>query len=918
MSRLKDGIRPSPCLPTRRFPLSTFAKVRRARRHHGIALLILAAMTMLVTLQSLLPCVQAQSTVLSPAGATWKYLDNGTNQGTAWRAASFNDSTWASGPAQLGYGDGDEATVLGYGPDPNNKYITTYFRRSFSVANPSAYASLTLNLKRDDSAAVYLNGVEVFRTNLAASAAYNVYGSNAADDGNTWQTTTVAPSLLAVGNNVLAVEIHQATASSSDISFDLELTAKLQGGAPVVTRGPYLQIGTPTGGIVRWRTDLPSDSRVRYGPGPDNLTLFADQLTSTTEHEVTLSGLTPNTTYYYSIGSTTTTQAGADANHFFKTSPAEGSSRPTRIWVIGDAGTGGSSQTAVKNAYLNHAGTTYTDLFLMLGDNAYEVGLDSEYQTAVFEMYPTILRQSFVWPTLGNHDAYTSPPPYFNIFTLPTTGQAGGLASGTENYYSFNFGNIHFVCLDSMSSDRSVGGPMLTWLQNDLAANNKPWLIAYWHHPPYTKGSHDSDTETELAQMRANALPILENFGVDLVLSGHSHSYERSFLIDSHYGASSTFNSSMKKNGGDGRRSGNGAYSKPTAGLGSHEGAVYVVAGSSGKISGGSLNHPAMFVSLNNLGSMVLDVNDLQLDAKFLRETGAIDDSFTIIKGSTSNASPTVSITSPTSGATFTAPANITINATAADSDGRISQVEFYQGTTLIRSDRTAPYSASWSNVTVGSYALTAKATDNAGAVTTSSVVTITVNPVPNAPPTVSLTNPTNGATFTSPANIAINATAADSDGTVSQVQFYQGTTLIATVTTAPYAITWNNVAAGTYSLTAKATDNAGATTTSSPVSLTVSAAAPPAAPGNLTATSLSRNRIRLDWTDNSSNETGFKIERSTNGVDFTQIATVTANIVTYTNSNLTMNTLYYYRVRSYNTSGDSPSSNTTSARAQR
>lgn len=804
-------------------PLSTFAKFRPAQRSHGIVLLVIMIMTVVVTHRSLLLGVEAQSAVLSPAGATWRYLDNGTNQGTAWRTASFNDSTWGSGQAQLGYGDGDEATVVGYGPDPNNKYITTYFRRSFSVANPSAYASLTLSLKRDDGAAVYLNGVEIFRTNLAASAAYNAYGSNASDDGSTWQTTTVSPSQLVVGNNVLAVEVHQATASSSDISFDLELTGRLQGGAPIVTRGPYLQIGTPTGAIVRWRTDLPSDSRVRYGPGTDNLTLFADNHTSTTEHEVALSGLMPNTTYYYSIGSTSTTLAGGDANHFFKTSPTEGSSRPTRIWVIGDAGTGDSSQAAVKNAYLNHAGTTYTDLFLMLGDNAYNVGLDSEYQTAVFEMYPTILRQSFVWPTLGNHDAYTSPPPYFNIFTLPTTGQAGGLASGTENYYSFNFGNIHFVCLDSMSSDRSVGGPMLTWLQNDLAANNKSWLIAYWHHPPYTKGSHDSDTETELTQMRANALPILENFGVDLVLSGHSHSYERSFLIDSHYGASSTFNSSMKKNGGNGRRGGNGAYSKSTAGLSSHEGTVYVVAGSSGKVSGGSLNHPAMFVSLNNLGSLVLDVNDLQLDAKFLRETGAIDDSFTIIKGVTSNASPTVSLTSPTSGATFTAPANITINATAADSDG-----------------------------------------------------------------------------------------------TVSQVQFYEGTTLIATDTTAPYSITWNNVAAGTYALAAKATDNTGAVTTSSTVSLTVTLAAHPAPPSNLTATPISRNRIRLDWTDNASNETGFKIERSTNGIDFTQIGTIAANIVNYTNSSFTTNTVYYYRVRSYNTSGNSPYSNTTSAKTQR
>ena len=108
---------------------------------------------------------------------------------------------------------------------------------------------------------------------------------------------------------------------------------------------------------------------------------------------------------------------------------------------------------------------------------------------------------------------------------------------------------------------------MLTWLQNDLASTTQPWVIAFFHHPPYSKGSHDSDTDIELKEMRQNALPILENAGVDLVLSGHSHSYERSFLIDGHYGTSSTFTSAMKKNGGSGREDGTGAYRKPTYGM---------------------------------------------------------------------------------------------------------------------------------------------------------------------------------------------------------------------------------------------------------------------------------------------------------------------------------------------------------------
>jgi hypothetical protein len=118
-----------------------------------------------------------------------------------------------------------------------------------------------------------------------------------------------------------------------------------------------------------------------------------------------------------------------------------------------------------------------------------------------------------------------------------------------------------------------------------------------------------------------------------MVLTGHSHSYERSFLIDGHYGPSSSFAPSMKKDGGDGRETGSGAYKKPMLGPASHEGAVYAVAGSSGLLGGGTLNHPAMYVSLNTLGSLVLDVNGSRLDATFLRSTGTVGDFFTLIKG---------------------------------------------------------------------------------------------------------------------------------------------------------------------------------------------------------------------------------------------------------------------------------------------
>ena len=166
-------------------------------------------------------------TALIRSGDFWKYLDDGTDQGSPWRAVTFNDSAWPSGPAQLGYGDGDEATTNSFGPDPNNKYVTTYYRHSFTLADASVFTNLQLRLLRDDGAIVYLNGLEVFRCNLpTGTVTYATLAQSAvADDGTLWVPVDLPPTRLRNGTNVVAVEIHQNSVSSSDISFDLELVA---------------------------------------------------------------------------------------------------------------------------------------------------------------------------------------------------------------------------------------------------------------------------------------------------------------------------------------------------------------------------------------------------------------------------------------------------------------------------------------------------------------------------------------------------------------------------------------------------------------------------------------------------------------------------------------------------------------------
>lgn len=190
------------------------------------------------------------------------------------------------------------------------------------------------------------------------------------------------------------------------------------------------------------------------------------------------------------------------------------------------------------------------------------------------------------------------------------------------------------------------------------------------------------------------------------------------------------------------------------------------------------------------------------------------------------NVSPAITIISPDDSTTFTAPASITINASAIDTDGTVSNVKFYNGTTLLATDVSAPYSFTWTAVAEGAYTITAVATDNSGATATSQFVTVLVGPAPpNVMPVVSITAPYNTASFTAPASITISATATDADGTVSAVRFYNGSTLLGTDATAPYSFSWTNVNAGTYTITAVATDNNGSSATSAAVNITVLAA---------------------------------------------------------------------------------------------
>ena len=408
------------------------------------------------------------------------------------------------------------------------------------------------------------------------------------------------------------------------------------GSAAPLERQPYLQTATPTSITVVWTTIGDSSGAVEYGPSPDDLGSSEPSTVVDTQHEVRISGLMPDTRYYYRVISDDEAVAGGDDEHWFRTPPAVGTTGKLRAWVVGDSGTGGAMQAAVRDAMIIHAGQSQPDIFLHVGDMAYSDGTYFEFTTRFYAPYQDILRNTVVWPAIGNHEGATSDSdtesgPYYDGYVLPTGGEAGGLPSGTEAYYSFDHANVHFMVFDSHDSPRDPDGAMLTWAENDLASTDQDWVIAYWHHPPYTKGSHDSDNEGALIDMRENALPILEAGGVDLVLGGHSHIYERSFLLDGAYGTPSVAGEGVL-DASDGRVLGDGPYVK-SAGLAAHDGAVYVVAGHGGTGVSQDATHPLMYFTEVENGSCLVDVQDNRLTLINVRWDGEITDRVDLVKG---------------------------------------------------------------------------------------------------------------------------------------------------------------------------------------------------------------------------------------------------------------------------------------------
>lgn len=395
-----------------------------------------------------------------------------------------------------------------------------------------------------------------------------------------------------------------------------------------VDRQPYLQKQTQEGVVVLWQTPEAEVGCVKFGIQSAETELCEAEPTQ--YHRIEIKDLKKAQTYRYSV-SAESLEIDNKGRHFTTLNDEE--SFKQRIWVQGDSGNFNSAQQEVYKAMMKHLDGAKIDTWLMLGDNAYRSGTQEQFNKGLFNAFKEVLKTNALWAVIGNHDARRWA--FYDIFEYPTQGESGGVASGSEKYFSLNNGNVHFVLLDSETEDRDADGAMATWLKKDLAANTKLWTIAIFHHPPYTKGSHDSDSYYDsrgrMVTMRENILPILEMYDVDLVLSGHSHVYERSLLSHKHYGYSKSFDASKHVVQDDAHE-----YTKCDAKT-PFAGTIYNVAGSSSEDSHGinpfNEKHPMMPFSFFSAGSLLISVEGNRLDVEMVMRDGAVLDHYGIEKG---------------------------------------------------------------------------------------------------------------------------------------------------------------------------------------------------------------------------------------------------------------------------------------------
>jgi hypothetical protein len=302
------------------------------------------------------------------------------------------------------------------------------------------------------------------------------------------------------------------------LALSLAGAGSVEASGPVIVRGPYLQQTRSTSTYVVWQTDRRRAGAVVYGRrgGQERVRRARGRRSM---HAVLLSGLSPATTYRYRV------RAGGRGTRTFRFTTAKVGAAPFRFGVIGDFGSG--TEPAYRNAALMRRADV--DLVVSTGDNVYPLGLEREYERALFRPFGPLMRGVALWPTLGNHDYGDEGPrprrtarPYFRNFVLPRE-------PGNERFYSFRYANAEFLAIDDEVTSFAPGTPQYRWIDATLRRSRACWKIPFLHHPVYAEYVTPSrDDVAKMVHLQHRLAPLFERHGVKLVLSGHEHNYVRS------------------------------------------------------------------------------------------------------------------------------------------------------------------------------------------------------------------------------------------------------------------------------------------------------------------------------------------------------------------------------------------------------
>lgn len=588
------------------------------------------------------------------------------------------------------------------------------------TANDSAYVQFSDSVTSSGSAAWRIGSTSAARIILEPCNGCGIAGWGWEDNG--WGTaTTLGPEIrfattgtktlriqsredgFLIDQIVLSPERYRTTRPGSNRNDSTLLAPTIPPPplTPAVTivRFPYLQQVTDRSAVIVWATresgeaEAVADGR-RFAASSTRVSAARTGFSfDYYQHEATLTGLDPGTSYPYElwVGS-----ARAASGSSIRTAPATGT---VRFIAFGDSGIGSTAQKALAARMSSdtwemavHVGDIVYGATNTSGDASYKT-----YQWWFFDIYRDWLRGRGFFPSMGNHDGRSTNnygQAYLDLFVLPEEAGASAYPDHAERYYSFDYGPIHFVALDTERAfqDPARRGVQLDWLRADLAATSKPWKVAYFHRSPYSAaGEHGSDLT-----VRQAFGPVFEQYGVQLALSGHEHMYERTV----------PWRESTDR---------------------ARQAVTYIVTG-----GGGARLYPAglaPWTAFSRSGYQYLRVavNGCLMTTQSITTSGSVLDSFTLDRCDQASdaASPTVRVTSPSNGATVS---GVVPLAATADDDVRVEKVDFWIDGVLRRIDRASPYTYSWDSRTApaGTHRIEARAYDIDGNRTWSTMVTVT------------------------------------------------------------------------------------------------------------------------------------------------------------------------------------------------